>query len=110
MVKKNDQENDQENDQKSKVKKNWSNQIITSLNKNNSKSAKNTIKKNDGKNDGENDEKPNAQKNTIVLYSKGAKKVTLLEGNEKGNIRNVKKRLHFQSVTKSVTNNVTFQM
>jgi len=47
-------------------------------------------------------------------YSKGAKKVTLLEGNEKGNekgnIPNVKKRLHFESVTKSVTNNVTFQM
>ena len=36
--------------------------MITSLNNNNSKSAKNTIKKNDGKNDGENDEKPKAQK------------------------------------------------
>ena len=44
LVKKNDQENDQENDQKSKVKKNWSNQMITSLNNNNSKSEENTNK------------------------------------------------------------------
>ena len=75
MVKKNDQENDQENDQKSKVKKNWSNQIITALNKNNSKSAKNTIKKNDGKNDGENDEKPNAQKIPSFYIPKVQKKL-----------------------------------
>ena len=62
MVKKNDQENDQENDQKSKVKKNWSNQMITSLNNNNSKSEENAFKKNEGIFEGVFEGKPNVKK------------------------------------------------
>ena len=56
------------------------------------KSIKNTIKKNDGKNDGENDEKPKAQKIPSFYIPK------------------VQKKLHFESVTKSVTKSVTFEL